>query len=144
MAQANVAAGSATEVFRALFVFTVQSTPADAIFVALYTPTTGLRRCVYSANFVQDEGAELHIEEDDDPSIFPELPLNTGPQNRAIATGALINTPDLELRERPYKRAWTHDDALTEIQAQTCRQFDPALVEPFMAAVEAYSSRAGH
>jgi putative nucleotidyltransferase with HDIG domain len=94
-AQAIAAAGTVTEVFRALFLFAVECTPADGIFVALYAPATGLRRCVYSANFVQDDGVEPHIEEDDDLSIFPELPLNTGPQSRAIATGTLINTPDL-------------------------------------------------
>lgn len=35
--------------------------------------------------------------------------------------------------ERPYKNAWSHEDALAEIQAQAGRQFDPAVVQVFTA-----------
>ena len=34
---------------------------------------------------------------------------------------------------RPYKNAWSHEDALAEIQAQAGRQFDPEVVEAFAA-----------
>ena len=34
---------------------------------------------------------------------------------------------------RPYKHAWSHHDALTEIQAQAGRQFDPAVVQAFVS-----------
>ncbi len=33
---------------------------------------------------------------------------------------------------RPYKPAWSHEDALTELQAQAGRQFDPAVVQAFV------------
>lgn len=32
---------------------------------------------------------------------------------------------------RPYKTAWSHGDALAEIQAQAGRQFDPEVVRVF-------------
>ncbi len=35
--------------------------------------------------------------------------------------------------DRPYKKAWSHEDALAEIQAQSGRQFDPAVVRAFVA-----------
>ena len=34
---------------------------------------------------------------------------------------------------RPYKNAWSHEDALAEIQAQVERQFDPAVVRAFVS-----------
>jgi CHASE2 domain-containing sensor protein len=39
---------------------------------------------------------------------------------------------DALISERPYKHAWTVDEALAEIARQSGRQFDPALVEPFL------------
>ncbi len=38
--------------------------------------------------------------------------------------------------ERPYKKAWTIDEALAEIQHQNRRQFDPRVVEAFMRVVQ--------
>src|SRR6266487_3617120 len=38
--------------------------------------------------------------------------------------------------ERPYKKAWTIDEALAEIQYQNRRQFDPRVVEAFMRVVQ--------
>ena len=38
--------------------------------------------------------------------------------------------------ERPYKKAWTIDEALAEIQHQNGRQFDPRVVEAFMRVVQ--------
>ena len=35
--------------------------------------------------------------------------------------------------ERPYKRAWTHQAALDEIEAQADKQFDPDIVAAFLA-----------
>ena len=37
--------------------------------------------------------------------------------------------------ERPYKKAWTVNEALEEIQHQSGRQFDPRVVEAFMKVV---------
>jgi HD-GYP domain-containing protein (c-di-GMP phosphodiesterase class II) len=39
---------------------------------------------------------------------------------------------DALISERPYKHAWTVDEALAEIARQSGRQFDPGLVEPFL------------
>jgi putative two-component system response regulator len=44
---------------------------------------------------------------------------------------AICDVFDALLSVRPYKHAWTLDDALTEIRAQSGRHFDPQLVEPF-------------
>lgn len=34
--------------------------------------------------------------------------------------------------DRPYKKAWTHEDALQEIHSQSGKMFDPAVVEAFL------------
>jgi CHASE2 domain-containing sensor protein len=44
---------------------------------------------------------------------------------------AICDVFDALLSVRPYKHAWTLDDALSEIRAQSGRHFDPNLVEPF-------------
>jgi CHASE2 domain-containing sensor protein len=44
---------------------------------------------------------------------------------------AICDVFDALLSVRPYKHAWTLDDALAEIRAQSGRHFDPNLVEPF-------------
>ena len=38
--------------------------------------------------------------------------------------------------ERPYKKAWTHEDAVAELIKQRGTQFDPALVDAFVARFE--------
>lgn len=38
-------------------------------------------------------------------------------------------------QDRPYRRALPVTDALAEIEAQSGAQFDPALVEPFLALI---------
>lgn len=38
--------------------------------------------------------------------------------------------------ERPYKSAWTHKDAIAEIEKQAGKQFDPNVVSAFLATVE--------
>lgn len=96
MSQGIAAARSVREVFRALFLFATRVSPATGIFVALYTPATGLRRCVYSADVLVDEAGGRTVEENADLSLFPELPLNTGPQSKAIVTGEVVETPDLD------------------------------------------------
>ncbi|UBV44895.1 PAS domain S-box protein (plasmid) [Deinococcus taeanensis] len=40
---------------------------------------------------------------------------------------------DALISERPYKSAWTHDDALKELRAQRGRQFDPHVVDAFVS-----------
>ena len=40
---------------------------------------------------------------------------------------ALVDVYDALVSERPYKRAWTHAEAVAELAAQSGRQFDPEL-----------------
>ncbi|WP_350242280.1 HD domain-containing phosphohydrolase [Deinococcus sonorensis] len=42
---------------------------------------------------------------------------------------------DALISERPYKRAWSHDDAVLEIERQAGGQFDPEVVRAFLALV---------
>lgn len=95
MAQAIASAGDLQEMFRALFLFAAQTTPADSIFVSLYNPATEIRRCVYAACIIGDEHGGRELEEELDLSRFPELPLNRGPQSRAIRSGEVVNSSDL-------------------------------------------------
>ena len=96
MASGIAAATTVHEVFRALFVFASRTSPADGIFVASYDPAAGVRHCVYSANVLIDADGRAALEEDADLVIFPPLPLNRGPQSRAIVTGEPVITPDLD------------------------------------------------
>jgi CHASE2 domain-containing sensor protein len=50
---------------------------------------------------------------------------------------AVSDVFDALLSARRYKRAWSLDDALAELAAQRGRQFDPALVDAFLALVPA-------
>jgi putative two-component system response regulator len=53
---------------------------------------------------------------------------------------------DALMSERPYKRAWSLEEAVTEITAQRGRQFDPQVVDAFLTIVEdvpAYSDQRG-
>jgi len=45
---------------------------------------------------------------------------------------AIADVYDALTSERPYKRAWTAEEALAEIRDQAGRHFDPALVDVFM------------
>ncbi len=48
---------------------------------------------------------------------------------------AVADVYDALTSERPYKRAWSAGDALAEIEAQSGRQFDPAVVTAFLEVV---------
>ncbi len=45
---------------------------------------------------------------------------------------ALADVLDALTNERPYKRAWTLDEACEEIKQQRARQFDPEVVDAFL------------
>lgn len=45
---------------------------------------------------------------------------------------AVVDVLDALISERPYKNAWSLHDALTEIQAQSGRHFDPVVVEALL------------
>jgi HD-GYP domain-containing protein (c-di-GMP phosphodiesterase class II) len=49
---------------------------------------------------------------------------------------AVCDVYDALVSERPYKRAWTHDEAVAEIVAQSGRQFDPQVVTAFLRAFD--------
>jgi putative two-component system response regulator len=42
---------------------------------------------------------------------------------------------DALTHDRPYKRAWTIDEAISEIKHQSGRQFDPAIVQAFLKSL---------
>lgn len=98
MAGAISSARTLREIFRGLFLFAVETTPADAIFVALYDSSEKTRRCVYTANHIVDNrgAASLEEEEDEDLARFPELPLTTSPQSQAIRERRAVNVPDFQ------------------------------------------------
>jgi hypothetical protein len=50
---------------------------------------------------------------------------------------ALCDVYDALLTERPYKRAWSAEDALAHIEAEAGSHFDPALAAVFVALVRA-------
>ncbi|MPY65452.1 HD domain-containing protein [Deinococcus sp. SDU3-2] len=45
---------------------------------------------------------------------------------------AVIDVYDALVSERPYKRAWTREEARAELRAQAGRQLDPRVVEAFL------------
>lgn len=49
---------------------------------------------------------------------------------------AICDVYDALTQARPYKRAWTHGEALAELRAQSGRHFDPAVVAAFLEVVE--------
>ena len=46
---------------------------------------------------------------------------------------AICDVFDALVSPRPYKHAWTEQEAVAELIAQRGRQFDPALVDAFVA-----------
>lgn len=48
---------------------------------------------------------------------------------------SVVDVFDALTNERPYKKAWTEEDAIREIEGQKGRQFDPAVVEAFIRVV---------
>ena len=42
---------------------------------------------------------------------------------------------DALTHERPYKKAWPHDEAVEEIQQQSKQQFDPRVVQAFLEII---------
>jgi putative nucleotidyltransferase with HDIG domain len=45
---------------------------------------------------------------------------------------AVCDVYDALTSDRPYKRAWSHEEAVHEIEAQSGRHFDPTVVEAFL------------
>jgi cyclic di-GMP phosphodiesterase len=56
--------------------------------------------------------------------------------------GRIVSVADVYdalISERPYKKAWTQQAALDEIQRQSGRQFDPSVVEAFLKVMNQIS-----
>ena len=53
---------------------------------------------------------------------------------------AVCDVFDALTSARPYKRAWTVEEATQEIANQSGRHFDPALVEKFLASLERFTA----
>ncbi|MFQ3588487.1 MAG: HD domain-containing phosphohydrolase [Fimbriimonadaceae bacterium] len=51
---------------------------------------------------------------------------------------SLCDVFDALTSERPYKRAWSFEDAVVEIGRQSGRQFDPLIVEAFMQSLDQF------
>ena len=51
---------------------------------------------------------------------------------------SLADMYDALLSERPYKKAWTHEEAVTEIISRRDTQFDPLIVDAFIAEQDAF------
>jgi HD-GYP domain-containing protein (c-di-GMP phosphodiesterase class II) len=49
---------------------------------------------------------------------------------------SVVDVFDALTSDRPYRRAWTPKEALTYIQEQSGRQFDPEAVKAFLDLVE--------
>ncbi|MEX2542309.1 MAG: HD domain-containing phosphohydrolase [Trueperaceae bacterium] len=95
MATGIATASSQQEVFRALLLFASYTTPGRAIFITLYTPSTGLRKCMYAGEIIEGDDGRRVIEEAD-IHMYPELPLNTSPQSRAILSGTFFIANDYD------------------------------------------------
>ncbi|WP_407571619.1 HD domain-containing phosphohydrolase [Deinococcus altitudinis] len=46
---------------------------------------------------------------------------------------SVVDVYDALTSERPYKQAWTHEDAVSEIERQAGKQFDPQVIQAFLS-----------
>ena len=56
---------------------------------------------------------------------------------------AVADVFDALTQKRPYKAAWSVSDAISEIDRQRGRQFDPTLVDAFLRVIEQREPQAG-
>jgi HD-GYP domain-containing protein (c-di-GMP phosphodiesterase class II) len=61
------------------------------------------------------------------------IPLEARIMSLADMYDALVN-------ERPYKKAWSHESAVKEIISKSGNQFDPLIVEAFVAEQDTFHS----
>jgi putative two-component system response regulator len=81
-----------------------------------------------------EEIALLHHEHWDGTGYTPGLAEDAIPLSARIV--AIADVYDSLTHERPYKRAWSKDEAVTEIRAGTGSHFDPAVVRAFMEIID--------
>jgi putative two-component system response regulator len=106
----------------------------DAEFAAIQRHTSVgaqiLSQCRHPA-FRMAEDIALHHHEKWDGSGYPHgLKGDAIPEAARIV--ALADVYDTLTHVRPYKRAWTHKAAITEIQKLSGTHFDPTLVDQFV------------
>ena len=65
---------------------------------------------------------------------YASIPRNAIPLAGRIVTVADVF--DALTQQRPYKEAWSVDDAIAEIERESGRQFDPVLVDAFLRVIE--------
>lgn len=54
---------------------------------------------------------------------------------------AVIDVFDALTSDRPYRKAWTRDEALEHIKRQAGTHFDPQVVDAFLERVDGHHSR---
>lgn len=86
LAQAVGTARDLRAIFRAVRDFAIVATPSNALFASLYDPTAEQRTCVYAWS----EGLEVDV------STLPPLPMSNSPHSRAVSTGEVVVTDDLQ------------------------------------------------
>ncbi len=86
LAQAVGTARDLPSIFRAVRDFAIVATPSNALFASLYDPLAAQRTCVYAWS----EGVEIDV------STLPPLPMSDSPHSRAVLTGEVIVTDDLQ------------------------------------------------
>ncbi|WP_415814471.1 HD-GYP domain-containing protein, partial [Deinococcus marmoris] len=64
-----------------------------------------------------------------DGLVGTDIPLNA-------RIFAICDVYDALISERPYKHAWSHEDALSEIGGQAGRQFDPEIARAFLGLMQ--------
>jgi len=70
-----------------------------------------------------------------DGSGYPEGLSKDNIPLEARAFG-IVDVYDALTSDRPYRKAWTHDDALLYIKEQSGKLFDPVLVEIFIKRID--------
>ncbi len=87
LAQAVGTARDLPSIFRAVRDFAIVATPSNGLFASLYDSTAQQRTCVYAWS----DGLEIDV------STLPPLPMSDSPHSRAVSTGEVIVTDDLQV-----------------------------------------------
>ena len=91
-------------IYRALLALARTTTPADSLLVSHLDTESGLRRCVFAAEFVNGSYAEADV------SQLPPMPINDSPQGQAVKERKAIVTEDLFYGNLPVVDIGRDDD----------------------------------